>query len=216
MPQTSGCVYRWQWDSIGNHKRQATFRPGRYAHERNVPTGGWNSQEWPIRVALHWIVGRVYTRLPLGGSLSSLPGTLTAGTSSSGDGSRVTKLVKVVNELEPEGCGCEYSRSWSGCVPVKFDVRPGNLHPFQAKRQTIFRMSCNSSSLILGTRKSMVIKRPHDGVRSRWGACYNIVLFWDMFWSQYKFVQLTPGDGTVVASIYFCVVGKHKWEAFDP
>ena len=47
----------------------------------------------------------------------------------------------------------------SGCVIVEVDVSPGNMYPLQPKRRAIFQDVLRLRILILGTRKSLLIKR---------------------------------------------------------
>ena len=110
------------------------------------------------------------------GSLSQLPATQTAGTPTWRwrwhRGDRPCR----VSIPGSERCGYEWSRFCGGCVTVKVNVRHGNMYPFLPKRWTICQDVLQLRILILGTRKNMVIKRCHDGVHSRQGISYNIVL----------------------------------------
>jgi hypothetical protein len=47
-----------------------------------------------------------------------------------GIGPGVAKAVEGVKDLASERCGYEWPQLWSGCVTVKVDVHPGNMHPF--------------------------------------------------------------------------------------
>ena len=77
----------------------------------------------------------------------------------SGVGSCVAEAVEGVKNLASVGCGYEWPRLLSGCVTVEVDVRPGNVYPLQPKHRTIFQVVLQLRILILGTRKSLVIKR---------------------------------------------------------
>jgi hypothetical protein len=46
-----------------------------------------------------------------------------------GVGSGVAKALEGVKDLGFERCCYEWPRLWSGCVTVKFDLRPWNVHP---------------------------------------------------------------------------------------
>ena len=81
--------------------------------------------------------------------------------------SGVAEAVEGVKNLASEGCGYEWPWLLSGCVTVEVDVHPGNVYPLQPKRRTIFQDVLQLRVLILGTRKSLVIERCRDRVRSR-------------------------------------------------
>jgi len=72
-----------------------------------------------------------------------------------------------LSDLASERHSYKWPQSYSECVAVDIDGRPGNVHSFQLKRRTMFQDVLQLRILILGTQKSMVIKRHHDGVRSR-------------------------------------------------
>jgi hypothetical protein len=84
-----------------------------------------------------------------------------------GVGPGVVGAVEDVKNLLSERCGYDWPRLWSGCVRVKVDVCPGNVHPFQTKDRTIFQDVLQLRILILRIRKSMVINRCRDRVRYR-------------------------------------------------
>jgi len=93
-----------------------------------------------------------------------------------GVGLGAAKAVEGVKDLASERRGYKWLRLSSGCVTADKDVHPGNVHLFQSKRRTMFQDVMQLRILILGTRKSMVIKRRCDGVRFRQGICHNTVL----------------------------------------
>ena len=77
----------------------------------------------------------------------------------SGVGSGVAEAVEGVKNLASEGCVYEWPWLLSRCVIVEVDVRPGNVYPLQPKRRAIFQDVLRLRILILGTRKSLLIKR---------------------------------------------------------
>jgi len=76
----------------------------------------------------------------------------------SGVGSGVAEAVEVVKNLSSEVCVYEWPWLLSGCVIVEDDVRPGNVYPLQPKGPAIFQDVLQLSILILGTRKSLLMK----------------------------------------------------------
>ena len=85
----------------------------------------------------------------------------------SGVGSGVALAVEGVKNLASDGRGYEWLWFMSGCVTVEVDIRPGSVYPVQPKRLAIFQDVLQLRILILGTRKSLVIKRRSDKFRSR-------------------------------------------------
>jgi len=81
--------------------------------------------------------------------------------------SGVAEAVEGVKNLASGGCGYEWPWLLRVCVKVDVDVRPGNVYPLQPKSRTILQYVLQLRILILGTRKSLVIKRCRDRVRSR-------------------------------------------------
>jgi len=73
-------------------------------------------------------------------------------------GSGGAEAVDGVKNLASEGCGYAWTLLLSGCVTVEVDVRPGNVYPLQPTSRTIFQDVLLLRILILGTRKSLVIK----------------------------------------------------------
>jgi hypothetical protein len=93
-----------------------------------------------------------------------------------GVGPGMTKAVEGVKYLASERRGYEWPRLRRGCVTVKADVHPRNVHPSKPKSRTIFQDVLQLRIVILGTRKGMIIKSCRDGARSRQDVCYNTVL----------------------------------------